>query len=192
MDRALSFQAEALPHLEAVYRFALRLSGSNDDAEDLVQETYLRAYRGWHLYTPGTKAKSWLFTICRNAFLRQRQNDARRREVMQLAAASRSAGSGARWDDPLFVQGYDRDPARDYFDSFIDSEVLRLVDELPDDFREAVVLCDLEGLSYAEAGETMGVPLGTVKSRLYRGRRRLQVGLRDYVRETAWVRETAA
>ena len=73
MDKQAQFEQEALPHLDAVYRFALRLTGSPADAEDLVQETFLRAYKSWDHYTPGTAAKSWLFTICRNAFLRQRQ-----------------------------------------------------------------------------------------------------------------------
>src|SRR5690606_8230101 len=96
MDRNASFEAEALPHLDAVYRFALRLTGSPADAEDLVQETFLRAYRAWDQYTPGTRAKSWLFTICRNTFLRQRERSVRHDEILQQAASTntnRSTGS---------------------------------------------------------------------------------------------------
>ena len=82
------FREEALPHMDAVFRFALRLSGNKDEAEDLVQETFLRAYRSWAQYTPGTRCKSWLFTICRNVFLRQRERGRRHEEIVTCAFVS--------------------------------------------------------------------------------------------------------
>src|SRR5690606_41225441 len=119
MDRLRSFEAEALPQLDAVYRFALRLTGgSAADAEDLVQETFLRAFRAWEQYTPGTSAKSWLFTICRNTFLRQRERERRRDEIVEQVAretagpptpagelprvmpAAADAAEGGRFRDP--------------------------------------------------------------------------------------------
>ncbi|MEJ2218632.1 MAG: sigma-70 family RNA polymerase sigma factor [Gemmatimonadota bacterium] len=189
MDRIQSFETEALPHLDAVYRFALRLSGSPAAAEDLVQDTYLRAYRAWEQYTPGTRAKSWLFTICRNAYLRQRERDTRRSELVDRAAREDPAldGSPAR-ETPIFTGGHDYDPEGDFFREIIDDTILDAIDTLPPDFREAVVLSDLQGLSYQEVAGILNVPLGTVKSRLFRGRRMLQQKLYGYAVEFGYVK----
>ncbi|MGQ0815782.1 MAG: RNA polymerase sigma factor [Gemmatimonadota bacterium] len=173
--KAKAFEEEALPHLDAVYRFALRLTGSPADAEDLVQETFLRAFRSWHHYTPGTRAKSWLFTICRNAFLRQRQQETRRGQVTQQASTPEA---------PLFLPAYQDDPEGSFFAGLVDQTVLDHIDKIPPEFREVVLLSDLEGLSYAEIAELLAVPLGTVKSRLFRGRKLLQKVLYEYARET--------
>ncbi len=181
-DKAASFQQEALPHLDAVYRFALRLTGSPADAEDLVQETFLRAYRSWDHYTLGTRAKSWLFTICRNAFLRQRQQESRRTEVMQLASAPEA---------PLFMPAYQDDPEGVFFSGLVDETILEHIEKIPPEFREVVLLSDLEGLSYAEIAEVLDVPLGTVKSRLFRGRKLLQQVLYDYAREAGVIHPIA-
>lgn len=172
--KAQAFEQEALPHLDAVYRFALRLTGSPADAEDLVQETFLRAYRSWDHYTPGTRAKSWLFTICRNAFLRQRQQENRRGEVIQQASSP---------EEPLFLPAYQDDPEGNFFFGIVDQTVLSHIEKIPAEFREVVLLSDLEGMSYAEIADVLEVPLGTVKSRLFRGRRLLQRVLYDYARE---------
>ena len=169
MRAATSFESEAVPHLDAVFRFAFRLTGSAPDAEDLVQETYLRAYRSWHRYEPGTRAKSWLFTICRNAFLRQRQHDTRRDEVM-LKAVNDSGSSEAGSEAALFMPDYQQDPEGNFFFSLIDEPILRMIDRIPAEFRQVVLLSDLEGMAYAEIAELLDVPIGTVKSRLFRGR----------------------
>jgi RNA polymerase sigma-70 factor (ECF subfamily) len=181
------FETEALPHLEAVYRFALRLTGSADEAEDLVQETYLRAFRAWHQYTPGTHAKSWLFTICRNAYLRQWERSQRHDRIV-AAEATHEEGSGLSVDviNPLWAEA-DPDPERAFFHDLVDETVLAAIDALPEEYRTAVVLSDLEGLPYAEIAEIMSVPVGTVKSRLFRGRRQLQKVLHDYAVEMGYV-----
>lgn len=186
--KSRTFEEEALPHLDAVYRFALRLTGSGADAEDLVQETFLRAYRAWDQYTLGTKAKSWLFTICRNAFLRGRERDTRRNELVTEAATT-EATTDRSGETPLFAGQADYDPEGDFFRSLVDEEVLDAVDELPADFREAVILSDLQGLSYQEIAGVLNVPLGTVKSRLFRGRRMLQQALYEYAQESGFLRE---
>lgn len=179
------FVEEALPWLDAVYRFGLRLTGDPSDAEDLTQETFLRAYRSWHTYTRGTSARSWLFTIARNAFLRGRETAGRRQESfsselnadIESLAAARELGE---------VQN--EDPERRFFDSFLDEEVDAAINRLPEEFRDAVVLSDLEGLSYNEVAEVLNIPVGTVKSRLYRGRRLLARALRDYALEMGYIR----
>lgn len=180
MDRRESFEAEALPHLDAVYRFAFKLAGSAGEAEDLVQETFLRAYRSWDQYTPGTRAKSWLFTICRNVFLRQQERSMRHRDVVRQAGRETGTGPGDDPENPLFATAYRRDPEGQFFHALIDDSILDAIERLPPDFREPVVLSDLEGLPYAEIAEVLDVPVGTVKSRLFRGRRLLQRELYEY------------
>ena len=191
MHSTTTFDSEAIPHLDAVYRFAFRLTGSAADAEDLVQETFLRAYRSWDRYEPGTRAKSWLFTICRNAFLRQRQHDSRRDEVMQKAVQTNGANDiGA--ETVLFMPAYQQDPEGTFFFSVIDRTILEMIDRIPSEFREVVLLSDLEGLSYAEIADVLDVPIGTVKSRLFRGRRLLQEKLYNVATESGYVQPRAA
>jgi RNA polymerase sigma-70 factor (ECF subfamily) len=181
------FAEEALPHLEAVYRFALRLSGDPAEAEDLVQETFLRAYRAWDQYAAGTRAKSWLFTICRNHFLRHRDRGKRHQEIVEEEAVRAPSPAGSNVVNPVWASTAGKDPEGRFFDSIVDDEVLRAIDDLPEEYRTAVVLSDLEGLSYQEIGEMMGVPVGTVKSRLFRGRRQLQRVLYEYAVEMGYI-----
>jgi RNA polymerase sigma-70 factor (ECF subfamily) len=172
------FHEEAIPHMDAVFRFALRLSGAEDRAQDLVQETFLRAFRSWDQYTPGTQCKSWLFTICRNVFLRNTERSQRHDELV-AENVDRSAGA---FDavNPLWAKAVEADPEGDFFKTIVDEGVLQHLQALPEDYRAAVVLSDLEGFSYQEIAEMMDVPVGTVKSRLFRGRRVLQKVLYDY------------
>jgi RNA polymerase sigma-70 factor (ECF subfamily) len=188
--RRASFEEEALPHLDAVYRFALRLAGSSDAAEDLVQETFYRAYRSWDQYTLGTRSKSWLFTICRNVFLRQRERRKRHDEILTETVAA-GPPSVSR-ENPVFAASRDEDPEGDFFKTIVDEEVLSAIDDLQEEYRTAVVLSDLQGLSYAEISEVMEVPVGTVKSRLFRGRQRLQNKLYDYAVEMGYLKPRAA
>lgn len=175
-----------MPHLDAVYRFALRLSASPDRAEDLVQDTFLRAFSAWDQFTPGTNCKSWLFTICRNLFLRQWERSRRHDEIVaENTAPEASMVDGV---NPLWASVAGSDPEGDFFNAFVDGDVLRAIDGLPEDFRLAVVLSDVEGLSYQEMAETLDVPVGTVKSRLFRGRRQLQGALYDYAVEMGYIR----
>lgn len=187
-DTRARFEAEALPELEAVYRFALRLSGEPAEADDLTQETFLRAWRAWDQYETGTRIRSWLFTICRNLFLRGRERTARHRDVV-AREAPRSDTGGERVDlvNPVWSAGDARDPEDDFFRFLVDDRVVAALDALPEEFRTAVVLSDVEGLSYPEIAELMEVPVGTVKSRIFRGRRMLQATLRDYAIEAGVV-----
>ena len=179
------FEAEALPHLDAVYRFALRLSGSKATAEDLVQDTFLRAYRSWGQYTAGTRCKSWLFTICRNVFLRQRERSQRHEQIVE--ETSRHNIDPVTRENPVFAATRQSDPEGEFFNRLIDREVVEAIDALPREYRMAVVLSDLEGLPYNEIAEIMDVPLGTIKSRLFRGRRQLQKRLNRYALETGYI-----
>lgn len=180
-----SFEEEAVPHLDAVYRFALRLSGAPDQAEDLVQETFLRAYKSWGQYTRGTAAKSWLFTICRNVFLRGRERRQRHDDIVTENVGRE--GPGTNPVNPVWVSALGVDPEGDFFESIVDKRIIEAIDDLPEEYRTAVVLSDLEGLPYADIAELMEVPVGTVKSRLFRGRRQLQKILYDYAVEMGYI-----
>ena len=170
-ERAESFEAEALPHLDIVYRVALRLAGDPDDGEDLVQQTMLKAYRGWDSYRRGTNARAWLLTILRNeAFILHR----RRKRALKARATKRIEGVTVQ------ERGYGVDPETRFFGAFVADEVIRAVDSLPMPFREAIVLRYVENLSYAEIAQVTSVGIGTVKSRIFRGRRLLKRRLRDY------------
>jgi len=176
-----TFREEALPQMDAVYRFALRLARDPHMAEDLTQETFLRAYKSWDQYTPGTQVKSWLFTICRNQFFRGEERRRRHDEIVTQQAE----------DDPrmvsreatVFRAARERDPEGAFWSRIVDAEVMRAIDDLPTEFRHPVVLSDLEGLSYPEIAAVLDIPLGTVKSRLFRGRRMLQKELYEYAAE---------
>jgi len=183
--RSTEFTEEALPHMEAVYRFALRLvRGRGDEADDLVQDTYLQAFRAWDGYTLGTNCRAWLFTICRNSFLRREERRSRRPEISDNEI---DANVEALAVTAVFSEVAAADPESRFFDSFVDEEVMRAVDDLPEVYREAVVLSDIEGLSYPELSQVLGVPIGTVKSRLYRGRRILQQAIYLYALEMGYV-----
>ena len=166
-----SFEQEARPHLDTLYRVALRYTAEPTRAEDLVQETMFRAFRAWSSFRPGTNARAWLLTILRNTFINEYRRSRREPIAMDLDAV-----------EPLSARGAvaDSDPEGDFFSRIVDGRVLEAVDSLPQAFREVVVLSDMEGLSYAEVAEALGVPVGTVKSRLFRGRRQLQEELYEH------------
>ena len=186
--READFRSEILPHLDSVYRFALRLTGSEDGAEDLVQETFLRAWRSFEQFKPGTRAKSWLFTICRNVFLRQVERGKKHGEIVEREAPrTDSGGYGGDVVNPLWADTSRTDPEGDFFGRIVDDEVLAAIDALPEEYRTAVVLSDVEGFSYQEIGDLMEIPVGTVKSRLFRGRRQLQKVLYDYAAEMGYL-----
>lgn len=184
-EKSASFREEALPYMDAVYRFSLRLAGSEDRAEDLVQDTFLRAYRSWHQFKPGTSCKSWLFTICRNVFLRGEERSQRHDEIVEKESGGNPAGVDAK--NPLWASMAQKDPQGEFFHHLIGEEVLGAIDGLPEEYRIVVVLSDVEELSYGEISEFLGVPVGTVKSRLFRGRRHLQKILYDYAVEMGYL-----
>jgi RNA polymerase sigma-70 factor (ECF subfamily) len=174
--RDAEFAREALPWIDDVYRFALSLTRDESDADDVVQETYLRAYRSWHTFIPGTDCRRWLFTICRNVFLRSRE---RQRPTVDLEDGEQDALAAGTVYQAARESGYGDLYAR----LDIGPALKDAIDELAEPFRSAVVLVDVEDLSYESAAEVMGVPIGTVRSRLFRGRRLLQEKLASLAAE---------
>ncbi|GLY68319.1 RNA polymerase sigma factor SigE [Amycolatopsis taiwanensis] len=150
-------------HADRVYRLAYRLTGNTHDAEDLTQETFIRVFRSLASYKPGT-FEGWLHRITTNLFL----DMARRRSRVRMEGLP---------EDTDRIVGDDPSPEQVYSDTHLDPDLQAALDELPPEFRAAVVLCDVEGLSYEEIGATLGVKLGTVRSRIHRGRQALRAAL---------------
>ena len=150
-------------HADRVYRLAYRLSGNQHDAEDLTQETFIRVFRSVQNYQPGT-FEGWLHRITTNLFL----DMARRRSRLRMEGLP---------EDTDRLAGDDPSPEQVYAETHLDPDLQDALDELPPEFRAAVVLCDVEGLSYEEIGATLGVKLGTVRSRIHRGRQALRASL---------------
>src|SRR5256886_12463653 len=181
-DRENAFSEEAIGYLDTLYRGALRLTRDPAQAEDLVQDTYVRALRYQGSYQVGTNMKAWLFAIMRNLFWDRFKGG--RPEDISLDGD----GEFALYDtlkDPSAV------PETDVLDAIAAEEVVRAVEKLPELHREVVLLVDVEGFSYKDAAEVLGVPIGTVMSRLHRARRQLQRSLHEYARESGIVHERA-
>jgi len=151
--------------------------------ENFEREIGLKAYRAWHQFQQGTNAKGWLLTILRHAFINEYRRRTRHPETVDLDTIEPYS---------VFEQLQDEDPQRTFFDRIVDDEVLRAIDELPEQFRETVVLSDVEGLSYEEIARMLDVPVGTVKSRLFRARRLLQRRLYDYAVGMGYIKGNTA
>ena len=179
------FQQEALPLLDSLYGAALRMTRNPSDAEDLVQETMLRAYRAFDRFEPGTNLKAWLFRILTNAYINTYRK--RQREPQKVSSDDVEEFDLYRElknHDPQFAET----PESLVLDNLVDSDILEAIEQLPDQFRLAVVLSDIEGFTYAEMADIMDVPMGTVMSRLHRGRKALQKRLWDIARDRGIVK----
>ena len=161
------FARAALSHIDSLYGMALRLTRRAADAEDLVQDTYLKAFRSAHQFEPGSNLKAWLFTILHNTFRNNRRHDGRSPVDVDSDAVERAAGEGPA----------DQSPEQILSRQTLDADLQAALDALPDAFRQAVWLRDVEELSYAEIASVLDVPIGTVMSRISRGRRALSEGL---------------
>ena len=170
LDR-VRFEEEALGHADQLYRIALRLSGSPQAAEELVQEAYLRAFRGWRGYRPGTNLAAWLATILRNVFL----DEARKQRPAQES-----------FEDTSEYYLYNHltetaaEPQEAVLNRLSGGAIVDSLSEIPPNFREVVVLVDIGDFSYQDAADILGVPIGTVMSRLHRGRRALKQALANH------------
>lgn len=172
------FQNGDLPFADALYGAALRLTRNRQDAEDLLQETYVKAYAHYDSFTEGTNLKAWLFRILKNAFI----NSYRHRKVEPAEISYAGAGNASEQALESAVQGRAREdsPEQDLVAASMDGSVAAAIRALPEEFRMVVELADLQDFSYRDVASILEIPLGTVMSRLYRGRRLLEDALREY------------
>jgi RNA polymerase sigma-70 factor (ECF subfamily) len=175
-SRPDAFEAQTLEHLDALYAVSCRLTKAPLDAEDLVQDTLVKAMRARDQYEPGTNLKAWLFKILHNTFINKYRRGGLERIVLEGPDADPLADG---WVSAASMRAL-RDPETQALRPLVQEEIHRALDELPEEFRLAVVLSDVEELSYKEIADVMGCPVGTVMSRLHRGRRLLQKRLYDH------------
>jgi RNA polymerase sigma-70 factor (ECF subfamily) len=185
-----TFVQDTMEYMQPLYTAALRMTRNPADAEDLVQETYLRAYRSYGSFQEGTNLRAWLYRILTNTFINSYRSKKRRPEVSdvediedlylykRLGASSAGETAGRSAEEELF-------------EHITDSQVKEAIEALPEQFRMAVLLADVEGFSYKEIADMLDVPIGTVMSRIHRGRRALQKALLDFGRERGLVGESA-
>ena len=175
--RQSEFEAEAFPHKDILFNFALRTTGDKDDAQDLLQETFMKAFRFWDKYEKGTNIRAWLFRIMKNSYINRYRKETREPGMVD-------------YDDVENFYDSIRDDSTDsndlqkkMYSNMLSDEVTEALQSLPEDFRTVVILCDIEGLAYDEIAEFLNCPIGTVRSRLHRGRKMLQEMLSGYARE---------
>jgi len=177
-----AFERDAIPHMDALYNFALRLTGDSDDAGDLQQETFLRAYRFFDKFERGTNCKAWLFRIMKNIYLNDYQKKSKQpvkldyEEVEAYYETVKPSSTDESYMD------------RDQFDNLLDDEVSTAISSLQEEFRTVIILSDIEGFTYEEIAEFLDCPIGTVRSRLHRARKMLQQKLVKYAEERGYIK----
>lgn len=181
-EKAERFEREAIPYLDQLYGAAMRLTRNPQDAEDLVQETYMKAFAAFHQYQPGTNLKAWLYRILNNTFISNYRKAQRRPQEADSADVEdwqeyKAASHHSTGMPSAEVEALENLP---------DAEIRDAFEKLPQDRRVAVYLADVEGFSYQEIAEIMDTPIGTVMSRLHRGRAQLREILADYARELGY------
>lgn len=180
-QRYAEFEREAIPHMNSLYNFALRMTGDEDDADDLVQETYLKAFRFFDKFEKGTNCKAWLFRIMKNSFI----NDYRKltKEPNKVDYEDVQNFYETIKADEVVYNHYQEDA----FSNLLDDEVSKAIAELPEDFRTVIILSDIEGFTYEEIADFVDIPVGTVRSRLHRARKMLYSLLYNYAKDKGYV-----
>ncbi|HZV45149.1 MAG TPA: sigma-70 family RNA polymerase sigma factor [Saprospiraceae bacterium] len=180
-DQDIIFEKELLPHVGALQTFAYHLTYNQDDADDLVQETYMKAYRFLNKYEKGTNAKAWLFKILKNAYINEYRKKVRQpikvdfEDIITYHDSDEDKGSGYS------------DLRQEIFENMMGDEVTTAINSLPLDFRTVILLCDIEGFTYEEIASIIDVPIGTVRSRLFRARNLLKEKLISYAQDLGYV-----
>jgi RNA polymerase sigma-70 factor (ECF subfamily) len=184
-QKGWDFEAAAMPFVDALYNTAYRMTRNSEDAEDLVQETYLKAYRYYDKFEEGTNFKAWLFKIMKNTFINNYRKKQQAPALSDFADIEESFESQVSEDTARQI----KNPEEEFLENVLDEDVQRALDKLPPDYRMVVLLADLEGFSYKEIADILEVPVGTVMSRLYRGRRLLEAAMLEFAHEHGYLRD---
>jgi RNA polymerase sigma-70 factor, ECF subfamily len=184
-QKGWDFEAAAMPFVDALYNTAYRMTRNAEDAQDLVQETYLKAYRYYDKFEEGTNFKAWLFKIMKNTFI----NNYRKKQQMPVHSDFADIEESFETQVAEDAVRQIKNPEQELLENVLDQDVQQAMDKLPPDYRMVVLLADLEGFSYKEIAEILEVPVGTVMSRLYRGRRLMEASMLEFAREHGYLRE---
>ena len=182
-NKEADFERIALVHLDTIYNSAIRMTGNATDAEDLVQETFLKAYRFFHKFRKDSNCLAWLFKIMKNSYINRFRQKAREPITISTDAGGPEKETG--FPEP---PGTDADPADLMYEKLLDDEVEAAVRALPEEFKLVVLLSDVEGLQYREIADVLGCPIGTVRSRLSRGRNLLRKHLLSYAKDLGYIK----
>jgi len=175
------FEREAVPHMDILYNYALRMTSNADDANDLVQETYLKAFRFWDKYEKGTNIRAWLFRIMKNSYINRYRKETKEPDTVDYDDIQNF------YKSIRYATADPNDLEEKIFGGLLEDNVARAIESLPEDFRTVVILCDIEGLSYEEIAEFVDCPIGTIRSRLHRGRKMLRAKLFTYAKKRGFV-----
>jgi RNA polymerase sigma-70 factor (ECF subfamily) len=174
------FEVEALPHADLLYNYALRMTNNAADADDLVQETFLKAFRFWDKYEKGTNIRAWLFRILKNSYINRYRRESKEPDTVDYEEVQNF------YNTIRDERSESSDLQESAFGQLLDDDIATAIAKLPEDFRTVVILCDIEGLTYEEIAEFLAVPLGTVRSRLHRGRSLLREKLLVYAKDRGY------
>jgi len=174
LHKQREFNVEMIPHLDALYNFAIRLANDPNDAEDLVQDTIVKAYRFFASYERGTNAKAWLFRILKNSYINNYRKQSKQPYHVDFEDVS------MYYESVRSERTDTNDMEEIIYRELLDDEVTKALNKLPEDFRTVVLLCDIEGFTYEEIANMLDVPIGTIRSRLHRGRNLLRTSLTEY------------
>lgn len=175
------FEKEAIPHMNALYNFALKMTGDEDDADDLVQETYLKAFRFFDKFEKGTNCKAWLFRILKNSYINDYRKQVKEPNKVDYEDVQNFYENIK--SDEVESKHYEQD----VFSNLLDDEISKAITDLPEDFRTVIILSDIEGFTYDEIADFVDIPVGTVRSRLHRARKMLYSQLYDYAKDRGFV-----
>src|SRR6056297_367151 len=177
------FNEEIIPHLDALYNFGLRLTSDPNDAEDLVQDTIVKAYRFFSSYEKGTNAKAWLFRILKNSYINNYRRKSKKPQQVDYDEV-------ATFYESIRAERTETSDLEDtMYRELIDDDITNALDQIPEDFRTVVLLCDVEDFTYEEIANMLDVPIGTIRSRLHRGRNLLKAQLLEYAEDRGYVEE---